>query len=95
VVKADGGGARPAAADPGAADQPAADDHGGDQRQPQLDHDPAALGAPAQLAILVASRMGRSTGQRQLAWTVRAARGGATSPAMPHAASTCRQVWSS
>jgi hypothetical protein len=42
----------------GAADQSATDDGGVGQRQPALDHQPAPLGAPAQLAVLVAPGMG-------------------------------------
>src|SRR5512132_3054348 len=48
----------PAVAAPGAAEQTAAHDRGGCQRQPELHHDSAALGAPAQLAVLVAPRVG-------------------------------------
>ena len=46
-------GTAPAVAAPGAAEQPAADEGGAGHGQPQL-HQPAPLGAPAQLAILVA-----------------------------------------
>jgi hypothetical protein len=44
--------------DPGATDQPAHHDQRQGQQQPELDHDPAALGAPAQLAVLVGPGMG-------------------------------------
>jgi hypothetical protein len=50
--------ALPAVVGPGTADQAAADNDRADQRQPELHHQPAALGAPAQLAVLVAPRMG-------------------------------------
>ena len=53
-----GGVGVPAVAGPGAADQPAADDDGVDQHQPELHHDPAAFGVPAQLAVLVAPGVG-------------------------------------
>jgi hypothetical protein len=48
----------PAEVGPGAVDQPATDDDGAGQRQPELHHQPAAFGAPAQLAVLVAPGMG-------------------------------------
>src|SRR5215207_4734883 len=44
----------PAIVGPGAADQPATDDGGAGQRQPEVDDQPTPLGAPAQLAVLVA-----------------------------------------
>ena len=49
---------RPAVPDPGTPEQPAAHDDGAGQRQPELHHQPAPLGAPAQPAVLVAPRMG-------------------------------------
>src|SRR5215204_7004212 len=48
----------PAIVGPGAADEPATDDGGVGQRQPELDDQPAPLGTPAQLAVLVAPGMG-------------------------------------
>src|SRR5918993_2821740 len=48
----------PAVVGPGAADEPATDNGGAGQRSPELDHQPAALGAPAQLAVLVAPGVG-------------------------------------
>jgi hypothetical protein len=48
----------PAIVGPGAADEPTTDDGGSSQRQPELDHPPAPLGAPAQLAVLVGPGMG-------------------------------------
>src|SRR5215217_1424157 len=50
--------ALPAIVGPGAADQPATDDGGVGQRQPERHHQPAPLGAPAQLAVLVAPGVG-------------------------------------
>src|SRR6266511_6265087 len=54
---------RPAVVCPGAADEPATDDDGADQRQPEFDHQPAALGAPAQLAVLVGPGVGVGSGR--------------------------------
>src|SRR5512133_492801 len=48
----------PAIAAPGAADQAATDDGGAGQRQPELDDQPPAFGAPAQLAVLVGPGVG-------------------------------------
>src|SRR5918993_5990534 len=48
----------PAVVGPGAADEPATGNGGAGQRSPELDHQPAALGAPAQLAVLVAPGVG-------------------------------------
>src|SRR5688572_5897162 len=48
----------PAIVGPGAADEAATDDGGVGQRQPELDDQPAPLGAPAQLAVLVAPGVG-------------------------------------
>jgi hypothetical protein len=55
-----GGGERglPSGVGPGAAEQPTTDNDGAGQRQPELHHGPASLGAPAQLAVLVRSGMG-------------------------------------
>src|SRR5919197_3562983 len=52
------GTAVPAVAAPGTTEQATEDDRGVGQRQPELHHRPAALGAPAQLAVLVAPRVG-------------------------------------
>jgi hypothetical protein len=43
----------PAVAGPGAVEQPATDEGGAGQCQPERHHQPAPLGTPAQLAILV------------------------------------------
>src|SRR5512132_1851466 len=48
----------PAVVGPGAADQSATDDGGIGQRQPELDNGSTPLGAPAQLAVLVAPGVG-------------------------------------
>jgi hypothetical protein len=53
-----GGGGRPAVVGPGAADEPTHHDQRQRQQQPELDHDPAAFGAPAQLAVLVGPGVG-------------------------------------
>jgi hypothetical protein len=39
-------------------EQPATDEGGTGQRQPELDHQPAPFGAPAELAVLVAPGVG-------------------------------------
>jgi hypothetical protein len=57
VVMASTWAIRPAVVGPGAADQPATDDHGTDQGQPERHHQPAPLGTPAQLAVLVGPGM--------------------------------------
>jgi hypothetical protein len=54
----DGVGGRPSDSGPGAADQAATDDGGVGQCQPELDHQPTPLGAPAQLAVLVGPGVG-------------------------------------
>jgi hypothetical protein len=43
---------------PGAAEEPTKDDDGIGNRQPEFDDQPSALGAPAQLAVLVAPGVG-------------------------------------
>src|SRR4029453_4121814 len=50
--------AAPAVVGPGAADQPATANDGAGKREPELRHQPAPLGAPAQLAVLVAPGVG-------------------------------------
>src|SRR4029453_17704287 len=48
----------PAVVGPGATDEPTDHDERQGQPQPELDHDPAAFGAPAQLAVLVGPGVG-------------------------------------
>jgi Rhodopirellula transposase DDE domain len=56
--RAAAGAAVPAVAGPGATQQPAKNDEGAGERQPERHDQPAALGAPAQLAILVPPGVG-------------------------------------
>jgi hypothetical protein len=81
----------PAVVGPGAAEQPATDDDGAGQRQPELHHQPAALGASAQLAVLVPQAWVRSIPHRRPAWIGAGSPRVAIRPIMPQAASTCRQ----
>src|SRR4029450_7858209 len=73
----------PAVVGPGATDEPTDHDERQGQPQPELDHDPAAFGAPAQLAVLVGPGVGalhRPTPARLYGHGL-AARGGLTGPA--------------
>jgi len=83
----------PAIVDPGAADQAATDDGGAGQRRPELDDQPAAFGAPAQLAVLVPPAMGAldhpAAARLDRGW--RPAGGDLAGHAMP--VRICRQGW--
>jgi hypothetical protein len=83
----------PAVVGPGAADQAATDDGGAGQCQPELDHQPAPLGAPAQLAVLVAPGMGAfdhpPATDLDRSWPP----AGGDLAHMPRVVRTCRRGW--
>jgi hypothetical protein len=81
----------PAVAGPGAADQAATDHSGADQRQPEVDDQPSPLGAPAQLAVLVAQAWVRSITQRRPTWIGAGTARVAIWPTIPRSARTSGQ----
>src|SRR5829696_6423649 len=81
----------PAVLSPGAADQPATDDDGAGQRQPELDHQPAPLGAPAQLPVLVTPGVGALDRPPRLTWIGAGTPRMAIWPTIPRSVRTFRQ----
>jgi hypothetical protein len=75
------------------AEQPATDEDGAGQRQPELDHQPAALGAPAQLPYWLPQAWVRSITHRRPAWTGAGMPRVAILSTIPRSARTCRHGW--